>query len=208
MGPTEVLVVFAKAPFPGRVKTRLAASIGDEAACSWYRRCAEHVVSGVTAGSWHTQLWVDASDAVDAVGSWLRRQPLVQQGDDLGKRMLHAITHHAPARCVIVGTDAPDVNADTVRAAFDALDEHDVVLGPAYDGGYYLIGMRQPRAELFDGIAWSTDQVLTQTLTAATAAGASVHLLPPLRDIDTVEDLQWYAATSPSSTLAEHHERT
>lgn len=205
MGTNEILVVFAKAPVPGRVKTRLAASIGDAAACSWYRRCAEHVVRSVMQGAWETQVWVDTPNAVENVRSWLRVEPLVQQGDDLGARMLHAITHHAPANCIVVGTDAPDVSIYTVRLAFDALNDHDVVLGPAYDGGYYLIGMREPRPALFDGVAWSTDKVMTQTLMAAAAQGCSVFVLPPLRDIDTVDDLQWYAASNPSSPLTDHH---
>jgi len=202
MGPTEVLVVFAKAPVPGRVKTRLAAAVGDAAACAWYRRCVEHVLADVTQGPWCTQLWVDAADAVESVSTWLHMQPIVQQGSDLGARMLHATAQNAPARSVVIGTDAPDITSGTIRTAFDALREYDVVIGPAYDGGYYLIGMREPMPVLFDGIDWSTDRVMSQTLLAAAAVGASVHVLSPLRDIDTIDDLQCYRSTNPTSPLS------
>lgn len=201
MGSDEVLVVFLRAPIPGRVKTRLAASVGAEAACEVYRALASHVVGAVRNGPWHTQLWVDAVDGSEHVRDWLGMEPLVQQGDDLGARMRHAVDV-ASGPCVVIGTDAPDVDASVVAEAFSALEHADVVIGPAYDGGFYLIGLRCPMPGVFDRVAWSTEQVLQQTVGNAVNAGSRVQLLAPLRDIDTLDDLHTYLTTHANTSLA------
>ncbi len=93
-------------------------------------------------------------------------------------------------RVAIIGTDSPAVSRATAVEALDALSAADVVLGPAEDGGYYLLALRRPQPELFEGVAWSTSSVLADTVARARKAGLSVRLLSPLRDIDTPEDLR------------------
>lgn len=195
MGATQILAVYVKAPVSGRVKTRLAATIGAEDACVFYKACAEHVVRAVAGPAWRLAIWTSDPDDVDQVADWLGQPTYAQIGSTLGDRMAHTMATSAPHPCVIIGSDTPDVDASVVESAFTALRSHDVVVGPAYDGGYYLIGMQRPLPSLFTDIAWSTEHVLTQTLRAAQDVDAAVYVLPVLRDIDTVDDLQWYAAT-------------
>jgi len=195
MGATQILAIYVKAPVSGRVKTRLAATIGADDACIFYKACAEHVARAVVGSTWQVQVWTSDSDDVDQVAAWLGHPTYAQRGSSLGDRMAHTVATSAPSPCVIIGSDTPDIDAQTIAAAFDALTSHDVVLGPACDGGYYLIGMLRPLPSLFANIDWSTDQVLAQTLHAIQISGVSAHLLPVLRDIDTVADLLWYAAT-------------
>jgi|694.fasta_scaffold52413_2 rSAM/selenodomain-associated transferase 1 len=205
MGATQVLAVYVKAPLSGRVKTRLAATIGADDACVFYKACAEHVVRAVVGSAWQLQVWTSDPDDVDQVSGWLGQPTYAQIGSSLGDRMAYTVNTSAPCPCVIIGSDTPDIDAQTIAAAFDALTTHDVVLGPAYDGGYYLIGMHRPLPSLFANIDWSTDQVLAQTMHAAMVSGASVHLLQVLRDIDTVDDLHWYAATHKPSPFPLPH---
>jgi len=129
-----------------------------------------------------------------------------QRGEDVGVRMGNvfqeglASAYHA---LVIVGTDIPGISAQLVTQAFSALRNHDVVLGPTSDGGYYLIGLRRAVPELFQDMPWSTDHVCELTKRKAQALGLSMALLPPLRDVDTIEDLQAIIQDSkrPGSTL-------
>ena len=118
---------------------------------------------------------------------------LPQEGDDLGERMADAFARafaRGARRVAIVGTDVPGVTRETVLAALSALDAADVALGPAEDGGYYLLALREPRPELFAGIAWSTATVAAETRSRAAASGLTVRELPALRDLDTLEDLR------------------
>lgn len=207
MGAPQILAVYGKAPVSGRVKTRLAATIGADAACAFYKACAEHVVQAVGGSAWQVHVWTSSADDVDQVAAWLSHPTYAQVGSTLGDRMAHTMAAYTPHACVIIGSDTPDIDASTIDAAFTALQSNDVVLGPAYDGGYYLIGMQRPLPALFTDIEWSTSRVLTQTLHAAQSIGATVHMLPVMRDIDTVDDLQWYAATHtpPPFALPEFH---
>jgi hypothetical protein len=118
---------------------------------------------------------------------------LAQSGDDLGARMVDAFARafaRGARRVAIVGTDVPGVSSETVDEALTALDTADVVIGPAQDGGYYLLALRVPRPELFTGIAWSTPTVCGETLLRAAAFALAVRRLPSRRDIDTLEDLR------------------
>jgi rSAM/selenodomain-associated transferase 1 len=114
-----------------------------------------------------------------------------QDDGDLGARMAAAIARahgRGAGKVVVIGTDCPDLTADTVEEAFARLDTADVVLGPALDGGYYLVGVRRPTPEIFAGVPWSAADTLAVTLERARAAGLSVALLAPLRDVDTAAD--------------------
>ncbi len=118
-----------------------------------------------------------------------------QQGSDLGERMLNAFKHVFEKGCkraVLIGSDCPDISRDIITQSFDMLKAKHIVIGPAYDGGYYLIGVREPIPELFSNIEWGTEKAVSQTIDKINAAGLSLGLLPMLRDIDRVEDLQYY----------------
>jgi hypothetical protein len=192
----SALVVFLKHPRPGAVKTRLAAAIGPAAAAGLYRALAERVLEATTpaAGDYERLVFFDPPESLPQMREWLPGvRLLAQSGHDLGARMADAFARafaRGASRVAIVGTDAPGVSRATVREALSALDTADVVIGPADDGGYYLIALREPRPELFAGIEWSTPGVRGQTLVRAAAAGLSVLELGHLRDVDTLDDLR------------------
>jgi rSAM/selenodomain-associated transferase 1 len=193
----RAVLVFVRAPEPGRVKTRLAAAIGPEAALRVYRRLAEHTLreaaalagEGVQVRVHHTP-----PDAGDAVRAWLGAgfAYLPQAEGDLGMRMEDAFARafaEGAERVVIVGSDLPDVSASLLRRAFEALDAHPAVLGPARDGGYYLLGLTGMIDGIFRGIVWSTPDVLASTLDRFRAAGIDPVMLEELSDVDEAGDL-------------------
>jgi rSAM/selenodomain-associated transferase 1 len=190
----EVLLVFVKAPRSGMVKTRLAAAVGDETAAELYRAMADRV-RRETAGGPERRVFVFAPEAArPEVEAWLAGETCEPQAaGDLGARMAAAFERAfagGARRVALIGTDVPDLSRVHVRAALDALEHHDVALGPAADGGYYLIALRRPCPELFHGVAWSTPAVREQTLARASAAGLRVAELAPLSDVDTIGDLR------------------
>ncbi|MBW2328562.1 MAG: TIGR04282 family arsenosugar biosynthesis glycosyltransferase, partial [Deltaproteobacteria bacterium] len=134
------------------------------------------------------------------MANWLGRNCTlcIQQGSDLGQRMEHAFTQtiqQGAERILLIGSDCPDITADIISNGLKKLNNHDLVLGPAADGGYYLIGLRthgNEIATLFNSIDWGTDQVLEQTLTQAKKGELSCTLLPQLHDIDRPEDLVYF----------------
>jgi rSAM/selenodomain-associated transferase 1 len=187
------VVVFAKAPRPGTVKTRLAASVGDGAAVRLYEQMGRGVVERLRNGAW--RLWVAYApdDAECEMRSWLGDGLVyrAQRGEDLGRRMEVALSSalEATGRACVVGTDVPDLDAALVEEALGSLDRHDLALGPAEDGGYYLIALRTAHPGLFRDVPWSTARVLDVTLQRAADLGLDVHLLPRRADVDTLEDV-------------------
>ena len=185
-----------KHPRPGEVKTRLASAIGPDAAAELYRALAERVLEATTpvAGDYERLVFFDPPESLPQMRDWLPGvRLLAQSGHDLGARMADAFARafaRGASRVAIVGTDAPGVSRATVTEALTALDTADVVIGPADDGGYYLIALREPRPNLLAGIEWSTPGVRGQTLARAAAAGLSVRELKQRRDVDTLEDLR------------------
>jgi hypothetical protein len=200
---TNALVVFVKHPSPGAVKTRLAAAVGPEAAARLYRRIAERVLEATTPreGEYERLVFFDPPEALAEMRAWLPGvRLLAQAAGDLGARMADAFARaflRGAERVVLVGTDAPAVARERVMEALSALDAADVVIGPAEDGGYYLLALREPRPGLFAGVAWSTRSVRAQTLARAAAASLSVRELAPLRDVDTLEDLRTLGLPDP-----------
>ena len=192
--PPPILLVFAKAPRPGEVKTRLARALGDERAAALYRRMGRLVLDGVAAAPATVTACFAPDDAEAEVREWLgasaaRYWP---QGDgDLGARMSRMFDRafQAADRALVVGTDAPAVDDATIRRALEALDSADVVLGPSRDGGYYLLGLRRPRPGLFEAIRWSTGSVMRETAERARGEGLAVTFLEVESDIDTAADL-------------------
>jgi rSAM/selenodomain-associated transferase 1 len=185
------LVVFARAPVSGQVKTRLAARVGEEGALALYRAFVEDACRLAAAVAERRVLAVAGDPAAWAEVAARHDLVLEAQTDgDLGARMDHAIRAHAPA--CIIGSDSPSLPADYVREALARLETHEVVLGPSGDGGYWSIGAQRAVPELFGGIAWSTAAVLPETLRRLD--GRRAWLLPFWYDVDDAEDLALLAA--------------
>ncbi len=195
----RTLLVFARAPRAGEVKTRLAASVGEDRALRIYRRMGREAVDRLRGGPWRTVLCFDPpnGEALEAVSSWLGPEDLSflpQSRGDLGVRLQEAFRtgFRSGGPVCVVGTDIPGLDRDRVEEAFrrvEAPGGPDVVLGPATDGGYYLLATRSPAPGLFREIPWSTDEVRRLTLERAAALGLGVEELPPLSDVDRAEDL-------------------
>jgi rSAM/selenodomain-associated transferase 1 len=192
----NVLLVFLKAARPGVVKTRLVPALGKAAAAELYRVLAEAEVrrTAPRGGEYERRFCFTPPRARPEMQAWFPGEVFVpQEGTDLGARMAGAFAQAflgGARRVAIIGSDVPAVSRETVREAFRSLEEHDVVLGPAHDGGYYLLALSQPRPALFRGIAWGTSSVLAATVKKASGRGLGVRLLEPLTDIDTLEDLR------------------
>jgi rSAM/selenodomain-associated transferase 1 len=192
----DALIVFVKEPRPGSVKTRFLPALRPEDAADLYRALAEEEIRRTSpeSGDYERLFFFAPADARDAIAAWFPGETLVpQQGADLGARMASAfgeVFRRGANRVAIIGTDVPWVSRALVLDALRGLGQHDVVLGPSHDGGYYLLALDRPRPELFDEIAWSTPQVLPVTLARAKARGLSVQLMEELTDIDTLDDLR------------------
>jgi rSAM/selenodomain-associated transferase 1 len=192
----EMLGIFVKSPRAGLVKTRLAESIGAHDAAALYRSMGRQIVARcLDPGRHRTTIWLTPAEEEPNVRAWLLRLEVdefrVQREAGLDVRLSAAFAHHfaeGATRVVVIGSDCPDVDTTLVRRAFDALRECDLVIGPARDGGYYLIGLRFPTPELFRRVTWSTDLVFRQTMLNAARLGLSATVLPELRDVDTVAD--------------------
>jgi hypothetical protein len=197
----NLLIVFVKYPAPGTVKLRLAQHIGLEAATKIYRQIAETVVNNTApqeAADYAVEICFDPKDDKHLVRTWLtsKAQFSAQKGVDLGERMRNAFTYAFESGCkqvILIGSDCPDISRQIIQQGFAQLQHKDIVIGPAYDGGYYLIGLRQQRDDIFQDIEWGTEKVFHQTCDKIKAAGLSVSLLPTLRDVDRVEDLKYYS---------------
>ncbi|MGQ0792517.1 MAG: TIGR04282 family arsenosugar biosynthesis glycosyltransferase [Deltaproteobacteria bacterium] len=195
MARQNVLIVFVKYPEPGKVKTRLARDIGREGATEIYRLMAERVVERVCASvNYATALFFDPSERQEDFRRWLGgdRTLIPQRGESLGGRMATAFNEvftSGAQRAVIIGTDCLGVSEETVAQALRKLDVADIVIGPAEDGGYYLLGLKSALPAIFDGIEWSTERVFAQTIERVRDLGLSCALLDTKRDIDTIADI-------------------
>ncbi len=193
----ERLIVFTRYPEPGRTKTRLIPALGSVEAATLHRQMTEHTLSKVRELQNSRPISVEVcftGGNLALMQNWLGSDIVYQhQGTgDLGARM--AIAHQSALssgieRITIIGTDCPGLNAELLGQAFHSLHAHDLVLGPAVDGGYYLIALRCFTPALFSGISWGTEEVLQQTVQVATKLNLSVAYLTQLADVDRPEDL-------------------
>lgn len=193
----ERLVVFARFPEAGQVKTRLIPALGAEGAArlqeALTRRTLDVVQRFRSGSPCDVEVRFAGGDA-SAMRRLFGARHLYseQQGIGLGERLEHAVStafDQGTKRVVVIGTDCPELEQSTLEQAFDSLLHADIVLGPAFDGGYYLVGLQANRPELFRGIDWSTENVLRQTLECARQLQCSVCQLGPLSDVDYPEDL-------------------
>ncbi len=183
------------------MKTRLVRELGEAGALAAYRELGTLVIGAVTGLSeCETVIAFTPPDREDLVRAWLGagRQYEPQSEGDLGARMLGAIAARfaaGAAKVLLIGTDCPGLGSALLETAFVRLDRADAVLGPAADGGYYLVGMTRPIPELFRGIPWSTDATLAVTLERAATAGVAVAMLEEQRDVDTPDDWRAWQAS-------------
>jgi rSAM/selenodomain-associated transferase 1 len=194
------ILFFVKHPTPGKVKTRLAARVGAEQACEIYRRLAEKVCGMLPRDA---QIFVafDPPKKRREIEKWIG--PLLdgdsicapkfipQSDGNLGKRIVCGFDEVFAAghdKAAVIGSDCIDIGAKIFDTTWLALDDHDCVIGPAMDGGYYLLALRRACPGMFEKIAWSTDSTLLDTLQRARELGLNVFLLPLKSDIDTERD--------------------
>jgi rSAM/selenodomain-associated transferase 1 len=191
------LLFFLRNPEKGKVKTRLASAIGDKMAVKLYKRFLLRMLFTLNGGTFLFYLCYSPESSLSDLKGWLGDNYLYmpQAGENLGERMkngfIDAISMNFK-RVVLIGSDIPDLPLEFIEEAFTSLREKDVVIGPSFDGGYYLIGFKNktfsPR--VFDGIPWSTKRVFEETITVLKQEGLTVHTLQPWRDIDTIDDLK------------------
>lgn len=191
------LILFTRYPEPGRTKTRLIPALGAQGAASLQQRMSEAIVGQMLqfAANHPVRLEIRYTGGTQQdIEDWLSCDiPCLDQGEgDLGLRLHRAFAQaftQGDQAVVIIGADCPDLTPALFAKAFTALTQKEMVLGPALDGGYYLVGLNQPAPALFSDIPWGSDQVLTATLKQAQALPLSTHLLEPLADVDRPEDL-------------------
>jgi rSAM/selenodomain-associated transferase 1 len=193
---STLLIQFAKSAVAGRVKTRLVPPLTTQQAADLHTCLVVHTMLALRdAGLGQVQLWLTGEhqeslvEHCRAVGEFKLRQ---QCRGDLGEKMAHALQRGLTRyeRVILVGSDAPAIDTVYLRAADEALDSSDVVLGPALDGGYVLMGLKRFSRHLFLGVEWGTNSVLEETIQRAEELGWSCSLLPEIADIDRPEDLR------------------
>lgn len=191
---SEALLIFVKNLIFGQVKTRLAATAGNEAAINIYKELLQHTNS--VTQSVDADKIVFYSSYIDEEDIWNSKhfKKQIQKGKDLGERMQYAFASVFEAgyeKAIIIGTDCPGIDKKILENAFAILNNYDLAIGPARDGGYYLLGMKKLYAELFKEVEWSTDTVLKQTIQKCRQLNLGYALLPVLVDVDEEKDLKY-----------------
>jgi rSAM/selenodomain-associated transferase 1 len=193
---SDAILIFLRAPRQGGVKSRLAARIGAAAALAVYRRLAEHAVDAARtlAPAAAVRVHFTPADAEAEVRAWLGDglEYLPQAEGDLGERLAAAFEEafaDGHARVLVIGSDLPGLSPEVLGEAFALLERERAVIGPALDGGYYLLGLREPPPAIFHEVPWSTGEVAAVTVARLRSEGIEPALLAPLADVDTVDDL-------------------
>ena len=189
----RALIIFTRNPELGQCKTRLAKSIGDEAALKIYKYLLQHTAS--VSQYVKADKYVFYSESINSDDLWddtfFRKK--LQSGTDLGSRMHNAFSELfglGYENIIIIGSDLLDLNQNIIEDAFQKLNHHDIVIGPSKDGGYYLLGMKMMYESVFKNKTWGTETILTMTLNDL--QDCDVDLLEELNDIDTFEDIKNY----------------
>ena len=188
-----VLMVFAKNPQPGKAKTRLEATLGEQQADAIYKGLLRYTLQQADSEQWDLQVWYSGGSQPHPILQQADAACIPQPAGDLGDRMKQAFAHNFSRKegpVVVIGSDCAQLTAPTIQKAFEALadPEIDMVIGPSKDGGYYLLGLSKPAETLFEKISWSTDTVFEATLMRAQEAGLRYRILSQLNDVDTEED--------------------
>ena len=187
----ELIIVFVRNPQLGKVKTRLAHSIGSQKALNVYKWLLEHTYNVLC--NCNCDCAVFYSEQIDNNGLWNEKgfKKFIQKGNTLGEKMNNAFEKGFEIgyqKIIILGSDLPDLNCDLIQNAFTKLTLNDYVIGPSEDGGYYLLGMKKLNSALFKNKKWSTNSVFNDTLNDI--ENSEIGMLPLLNDIDTFEDLK------------------
>ncbi len=193
------LIVFARAPMPGRAKTRLIPALGKKGAAALHQRLLENTLDTITTlQQCKLELWCTPDTSHPSFKHLKNEYPLSlhqQQGADLGERMAHAMQRALMEKrdAIIIGTDCPELSADDILQAIDLLQQgYDAVIGPAVDGGYYLLGLKRFESSLFQNIRWGSDSVFQQTLARLDRAGMPYQTLTTKHDLDRPADLEHF----------------
>lgn len=191
------MILFIKTPEKGMVKSRLASAIGEDRAVVFYRAFILDMIGALKKGNHPLIIAFYPENSGEAVTRWLGNdfEYVPQRGTDLGERMGNAFRYAFSCgfeRTVLIGSDIPDLPSEVIDEAFSALEEYDAVIGPAADGGYYLIGFRKSSflPEIFRDIVWSADSVYETTVRIFEEARVLPHILPEWKDVDTLDDLR------------------
>lgn len=185
------LIIFVKNPVLGQVKTRLAAGIGNEKALEVYLQLL-NITRNIALDASCTRNVFYSNEIVSDEWEDDKFNKFIQEGNDLGERMKNAfeqIFALGAKKAVIIGSDCPQLSSEIIENAFRLLDEKDVCIGPAKDGGYYLLGMKKLHPFLFEKKEWSSDSVFDDTVIDLMENRLSYGLLPKLSDVDTIYDL-------------------
>ena len=196
----NALIIFVKNLVIGQVKTRLAKTLGNDAAMKIYKQLLVII---------HQNIQEVNADKIVFYSTFIKNdiwennlfEKKIQNGNDLGERMKNAFKKsfsEGYKKILIIGTDCPDVDENILEIAYEKLDQFEVVIGPALDGGYYLLGMKKECSFLFQNVEWSTDQVLNQTINLCKNNNLTYFLLPELQDIDEEKDLIYFKNLSIS----------
>ena len=215
LSASTALIIFAKAPVAGDVKTRLCPPLTPDEAASLHGSLVLDIIERGALLKGCEQILAGAPNAEHpffrAIKTRFKIPIWNQRGDDLGSRMAQAFQTalgNPYQSGIIIGTDIPGITVSILSSAFKSLEEHDIVLGPTEDGGYYLIGLKNAVPELFENITWSTDTVFSVTQQKAQSLGLSLKILPKLRDLDAEEDLLVFIQESKNSKNQTFSSRT
>ncbi len=196
MNQQACIVTFVRSPDKGRVKTRLTSVLDEDTVVEIYRRFVLDLLGTLSHRCFGLRICFYPAEAGRKLADWLGEEYvyIAQQGESLGERMENAFLAtfaEGFKRVIVVGSDSPDLPAEIFEEAIDALASKNAVIGPAIDGGYYLVGFNSDRflTEVFKGIDWGMPTVFQQTMGILRRHGYAVHVLPQWRDIDTYEDL-------------------
>lgn len=188
----NAVIIFIKNPVRGKVKTRLAAAVGNDTALAVYLDLLSHTLKAAENVTADKYIYFSDEIYVSIGQNDFAFKKTVQSGADLGEKMKNAfndVFNSAYPKVIIIGTDCPGISPEILQQAFDELNDTDVVIGPAADGGYYLLGMKTLHPSLFDNIEWSTPAVLQTTVDRCTRTNLRYKLLEELSDIDEEKDL-------------------
>jgi rSAM/selenodomain-associated transferase 1 len=194
------LLLFVKYPENGGVKTRLAKSIGDAAAVSLYKCFVEDILSSLQCINAHTWICYYPESSIDDMPGWLGSSYfyLLQKGENLGKRLQHCFKSSFDKgfeKTIVLASDIPEISENIINNAFKILEYKDAVIGPSFDGGYYLVGFNKKSyaAQIFDDISWSTDLVYEETLRKIEAYKLRYSVLDKINDMDTIDDIRKFS---------------
>ena len=211
----NALIIFARYPEKGKVKTRLAKTLGEDFAMNFYRLCAEHTFNESLELINDVQIYLFFSDysKEQKIKNWVNPNFKVsfQKGNDLGAKMKNAfefVFNEGFEKAIIIGTDLPDITANLLTESFYLLSKFDIVIGPSSDGGYYLLGLKDVFNELFENIKWSTSEVYEQTIEKIIVRKLKHNNLKKLNDIDTENDIKKWIVKNTRGKLDELLNRT